>query len=117
MDAAIAADLNTPKVLAVLQDALRDPAIAPDGLRTVIAAADALLGLSLATLDPDLEQRRSAEELAPEELHAIEQLVAERTQARKERDWARADRIRAQLEEQGVEVTDTPEGPVWQLRG
>ena len=117
MDAAIAADLNTPKVLAVLQDALRDPSIAPGGLRTVIAAADALLGLSLATLDPDLEQRRSAEELAPEELHAIEQLVAERTQARKERDWARADRIRAQLEEQGVEVTDTPEGPVWQLRG
>jgi len=117
MDAAIAADLNTPKILAVLQDALRDPAITPDGLRTVTAAADALLGLSLATLDPDLEQRRSAEELAPEELHAIEQLVAERTQARKERDWTRADLIRAQLEQQGVEVTDTPEGPVWQLRG
>jgi cysteinyl-tRNA synthetase len=117
MDAAISADLSTPKILAALQDALRDPAITQDGLRTLTAAADALLGLGLATLDPaDLEQRRSAAELAPEELHAIERLVAERTQARKERDWARADRIRAQLEEQGVEVTDTPEGPVWQLR-
>jgi cysteinyl-tRNA synthetase len=117
MDAAIAADLNTPKILAVLQDALRDPAITPDGLRILIAAADALLGLNLATLDPaDLDQRRSNQELAAQELHAIEQLVAERTQARKERDWARADRIRGQLEEQGVEVTDTPQGPVWQLR-
>jgi cysteinyl-tRNA synthetase len=117
MDAAIAADLNTPKVLAVLQDALRDPAITPDGLRAVTAAADALLGLRLATLDPaGLDQRRSAAELAPEERHVIEQLVAERTQARKERDWARADRIRARLEQQGVEVTDTPEGPVWRLR-
>jgi cysteinyl-tRNA synthetase len=117
IDAAIAADLSTPKILAALQDALRDPAIAPDGLRVLIAAADALLGLSLATLDPaDLEPRRSQQELAPDERHAIEQLVAERTQARKERDWARADRIRGELDERGVQVTDTPEGPVWQLR-
>ncbi len=56
------------------------------------------------------------QELAPDERHAIEQLVAERTQARKERDWARADRIRAELDERGVQVTDTPQGPVWQLR-
>ena len=44
------------------------------------------------------------------------ELVAGRTQARKERDWARADQIRAQLDELGAQVTDTPEGPVWQLR-
>ena len=43
---------TTPRLLAALQDALRDPEITPDGLRTVIAAADALLGLGLATLDP-----------------------------------------------------------------
>jgi len=117
MDAAIAADLSTPKILAVLQDALRDPAIAPDGLRVLAAAADALLGLSLGTLDPaDLEHRRSVTELAPEELHAIEHLVAERTQARKERDWTRADQIRAELDQRGVQLTDTPEGPVWRLR-
>jgi len=117
MDAAIAADLSTPKILAALQDALRDPAITPDALRPLIAAADALLGLRLATLETaDLEQRRSAAELAPEERHAIERLVAERTQARKERDWARADQIRAELDDLGVQVTDTPTGPVWQLR-
>jgi cysteinyl-tRNA synthetase len=117
IDAAIAADLNTPKILATLQDALRDPAVTPDGLRTVTAAADALLGLSLATLDPaDLEpSRRDAAELSPQERHAIEQLVAERTQAREQRDWSRADQIRAELEARGVQVIDTPEGPVWQL--
>ena len=117
IDAAIAADLGTPKILAALQDALRDPAITPDGLRTVVAAADALLGLGLATLDPgDLERRRAVGDLSAEERHAIEDLVADRTQARKERDWARADQIRAQLDELGVQVTDTPEGPIWQLR-
>ena len=42
--------------------------------------------------------------------------MADRTQARKERDWTRADQIRAQLDELGVQVTDTPEGPIWQLR-
>ena len=117
IDAAIAADLSTPKILAALQDALRDPAITPDGQRTIVAAADALLGLGLATLDPgDLERRRAVSDLSAEEQRAIEELVADRTQARKERDWARADQIRAQLDELGVQVTDTPEGPVWQLR-
>ena len=117
IDAAISADLSTPKILAALQDALREPAITPDGLRTVVAAADALLGLGLATLAPgDLDRRRAVGDLAAEERHAIEDLVADRTRARKERDWARADQIRAQLDELGVQVTDTPEGPVWQLR-
>jgi cysteinyl-tRNA synthetase len=117
IDAAISADLSTPKILAALQDALREPAITPDGLRTVVAAADALLGLGLATLDPgDLERRRAVSDLSAEERHAISELVADRTQARQERDWARADQIRAQLDELGVQITDTPEGPVWQLR-
>ena len=117
IDAAASADLNTPKILAALQDALREPALTPDGLRAVVAAADALLGLGLASFDPaDLERRRALTDLSAAERQAIEELVADRTQARKERDWARADQIRAQLDELGVELTDTPEGPVWQLR-
>jgi cysteinyl-tRNA synthetase len=117
IDEAITADLSTPKILAALQEALREPALTPDGQRAVIAAADALLGLGLATLDPaDLEHRRALSDLSGEEKRAIEELVADRTQARKERDWARADQIRAQLDELGVDLTDTPDGPVWQLR-
>jgi len=117
IDAAISADLNTPKILAVLQDALRDPAMTPDGQRAVIAAADALLGLNLATLDPaDLDQGRAKEDLTPAEQNDIEQLVAARTQARKEQDWPRADQIRAELDARDVQVTDTPEGPTWHLR-
>jgi cysteinyl-tRNA synthetase len=117
IDAAISADFNTPKLLAALQDALRDPDITPDGLRTVTAAADALLGLGLAALDPaELEGRRSAGDLSPEERRAIERRVADRARAREERDWPRADQIRAELDALGVDLTDTPEGPVWHLR-
>ena len=117
IDAAIANDLATPKLLATLQEALRDPDITVDGLRVVVAAADALLGLRLADLDPaEVDRRRTAPDLAPEELAAIERLVAERTQARKEKNWSRADEIRAELDALGVQVTDTATGPTWQLR-
>ena len=88
-----------------------------NGLRTVTAAADALLGLGLATLEPsELDQRRTADDLSSEERRTIEELVADRTQARQNRDWARADQIRAELDALGVQLTDTPEGPVWHLR-
>jgi cysteinyl-tRNA synthetase len=117
IDAAITNDLATPKLLATLQDALRDPDIGAEGLRVVAAAADALLGLRLADLDPaEVDQRRSAGDLTPEEVAAIERLIAERTQARKEKNWSRADEIRAELDALGVQVTDTSAGPTWQLR-
>ncbi len=117
IDAAIASDLATPRLLATLQDALRDPDVTTEGLRVVVAAADALLGLRLGDLAlAEVDKRRTADDLAPEELAAIERLVAERTQARKERNWARADEIRAALDALGVQVTDTPAGPAWQLR-
>jgi cysteinyl-tRNA synthetase len=117
IDAAISNDLATPRLLATLQEALRDPDITPEGLRVVIAAADALLGLRLGELEPaEVDQRRSAADLAPQEVAAIERLIAERTQARKEKNWPRADEIRAELDALGVQVTDTPSGPTWQLR-
>ncbi len=117
LDAAISADLATPKILAALQDSLRDPDVSTEGLRVVVAAADALLGLRLADLDPRaIDRRRSVSDLDPAEVAAIERLIAERTRARGERDWPRADEIRAELEKLGVQVTDTPAGPAWELR-
>ncbi len=42
-------------------------------------------------------------------------LIAARETARQEKDWPLADRLRTQLRELGVEVTDTRQGPVWRL--
>ena len=117
LDEAISADLATPRVLAILQESLRDAALTEDGLRAVVAAADALLGLRLGTLDvSEVEGRRSVSSLEEGEVETIERLVAERTQARKEKNWPRADEIRAELDKLGVQVTDTPSGPTWDLR-
>jgi len=62
-------------------------------------------------------ERRSVEEIA--EFYTrdwLEALLAERTQARQDRNWTRADEIRAELDTLGVQVTDTTAGPAWQLR-
>jgi cysteinyl-tRNA synthetase len=116
IDEAISVDLATPKVLAALQEALRDSQVTPAGLRVVVAAVDALLGLRLSDLDPAELDRRSAADLDPAERALIERLVAERTQARSEKNWPRADEIRTELDHLGVQVTDTATGPTWHLR-
>lgn len=43
----------------------------------------------------------------------IDALIQARTEARKARDFAKADQIRAELKELNIEVEDSPEGPIW----
>jgi cysteinyl-tRNA synthetase len=42
-------------------------------------------------------------------------LVIERVTARKNKDWARADQVRAELIALGVSLEDTAEGTLWRL--
>lgn len=48
---------------------------------------------------------------------AIQALVEDRTQARRDRDFAKADAIRDKLAEMGVIVFDSPQGTTWKLKG
>ena len=50
------------------------------------------------------------------DIAAVAALFADRTRARKEKNWPRADEIRAELDRLDVQVTDTPAGPTWHLR-
>jgi cysteinyl-tRNA synthetase len=43
----------------------------------------------------------------------VEDLIEKRDQARRDKDWETSDRLRQELKDIGVEVTDTKEGPVW----
>ena len=43
----------------------------------------------------------------------IEALIEERQEARKNKDWATADRIRDELKARGIILKDTPQGVTW----
>ena len=47
--------------------------------------------------------------LAPE----IDQLIKDREEARRNKDWERADTVRDELAQKGFGTVDTPKGPVW----
>jgi len=92
---AVADDLNTPLALSRLA-ALDDPA--------TLKASAALLGL--------LEQGPSRW-FQGEGDSRIDTLVAARTEAKKARDFAEADRIRAQLAAEGIFLEDSTTGTTW----
>ncbi|MBW2194645.1 MAG: cysteine--tRNA ligase, partial [Deltaproteobacteria bacterium] len=46
----------------------------------------------------------------------IEKLVAERLQARKEKDWAKADQVRDRLTAMNIVLEDRSEGTVWKVK-
>ncbi len=60
-------------------------------------------------------QRGSGDGNEPEAAE-IEKLIAERAAARKEKNWAEADRIRDLLDKRGVVLKDGPEGTRWQRK-
>lgn len=117
IDAALAADLNTAQVLAVLHDSLRDTEITEHGRRLIVAVCDAVLGLNLASIEPaDVTAGADTGQISAETRATVERLIAERAAARASRDWTRADQIRDELDGIGVRVVDTPDGPVWSLQ-
>lgn len=114
-DAALADDLNTPKALTVLDQAITDKKLAP-GLRLgLIARMDAALGLDLPTLArADLRLRPADARLDAE---AVEARMVERKAARAAKDFATSDAIRDDLSAQGIEIMDgDPLGWDWAIR-
>jgi cysteinyl-tRNA synthetase len=58
-------------------------------------------------------RRVNASELSEEEIF---KRIKERNEARNNKDWREADRIRKDLEERGILLEDRPEGTVWRVR-
>ena len=51
----------------------------------------------------------------PVEVSEIEQMISERAEARKKKDWKKADAIRDRLKEMGIILEDTPQGTKWRI--
>jgi len=93
-------DLNLPRALALAWEVLRGDVVDRPSGRATLAAFDRVFGLRLAEWQP----RREA---VPETIQA---LAAARQAARAARNWAEADRLRAELNAAGWEVEDRPDG-------
>lgn len=94
---AINDDLNTPEALALVWDALKAKKIDVPTVKKI----DKVLGLNL--YDPEQSKPLPAD---------IQSLVDERDSARKEKDWARSDELRDQLQNAGYHVNDTDDGQI-----
>lgn len=102
-------DLNTADAVAVLFDMVRE-------INTYTAAPHSKASLEgAAKLFDELTDvlgilyNRKKESLDEE----VEQLIAARQAARKEKNWAEADRIRDELKAMGIVLEDTPQGVKW----
>ncbi|MGN0452953.1 MAG: cysteine--tRNA ligase, partial [Ruminococcus sp.] len=106
-------DLNTSLGLTCLYDVLKAPISDADKL-FLIEDFDKVLSLGLIPAAAKLKAEQSSE-VSDDESMEIEALIAERTKARAEKDWATADRIRDELKARNVVLEDTPEGIKWKI--
>jgi cysteinyl-tRNA synthetase len=99
-------DLGTPDALGVIFETItagnsaidnQDLTVASSSLAAVTELLE-VLGLS------QIEDSFDAE---------IDKLLSNREKAREEKNFAEADRIRDELQSKGIEIEDTPNGPLW----
>jgi cysteinyl-tRNA synthetase len=112
-------DLNTPAALGALFTFVRQANAAFDRADTVPAHELQRTRSALDRMDHvlgilDLARRESGPD--PELQAWVEGKLAERQQARKDRDYSRADAIRDELVAAGIVVEDTPRGARWKVQ-
>lgn len=99
-------DLNTADALAVIFDLVREiNTYAPQSSRATLEKTIDVFDTLCGVLGLLYNQRE--DEIPPE----VQKLAGERDEARKAKNWARADELRDELDRQGYTVEDTPAGP------
>jgi cysteinyl-tRNA synthetase len=90
----------------------RHPALEPgerDDALALLESLDQVLGL--------FQVARESRAAAPELEAWVQDRIEARNEARRDRDWSRADAIRDELSERGVVLEDGPQGTRWKLAG
>ena len=108
---ALNGDLNTSLAITAVYDALKAKTTDATKL-AAIADFDQVLSLNLLEAAEAI-RKKEAQEAAESADPEIDALVAARTEAKKAKNFAEADRIRDELKARGIEIIDTPQGAKW----
>ncbi len=113
---ALSDDINTPLAISYLHDIANslNKAVSLEDkqkYKSLLLRSADIMGL----LYNDVEDWFKGNLTANSEIDETEinRLINERLEAKKAKDWARADAIRNQLKEQGIILEDTPQGTTW----
>ncbi len=101
-------DLNTAMGITLIYDVLKAD-IPGKAKRTVIADYDTVLGLDLLKEEPDDNNTGEDDELTK----LVEAKIEERKNAKKDKNFELADKIRDDLLKMGIVIEDTREGVKW----
>ena len=115
---ALADDLSFPKALAALAQIAGELRGASDPVRrgelqAALREGGGMLGLLNASAPWQTQRARMAEAVTADDRAEIETLIDARNAARRQRDWAQADAIRARLGELGVTLADNGDTTTW----
>ena len=113
-------DLNTSKALAVLFDLANKANKDEEGAFTILFKLAQTLGFTFekATLSDDEIKGvvgRVSEKLG-EDFKSMDEILSYRKQARDEKNWPVADKIRIAFDDEGIVLKDTKEGTTWELK-
>lgn len=96
-------DLNTPAAIALVDEVLSDVitgTFCKACINSIFISIKDLLGIDLLAGKSDINEQQK-------------KLLDERRVARDNKDWATSDKIRDELQDQGISVRDTDQGQIW----
>ena len=105
-------DFNTPEAMAVLFDLANE--VNKSKQADIASLLKNLAGvLGLLTLSPDVYLQGEVVSDATENMLDIDALINARNEAKKNKDFAKADGIRKELADAGIILEDSPQGTTW----
>ncbi|MDC3102373.1 cysteine--tRNA ligase [Gammaproteobacteria bacterium] len=103
-------DLNTPGLMANINKLLKNAESLKEGDKPNLKSNLLLIGKLMGILED-----KSYNQISSEFKDKVDNLIEDRSNAKKKRDFELADKIRSELIDLGVEINDSPEGTTWKV--
>ena len=103
-------DLNTPGLMANINKLLKNAESLEEDDKPNLKSNLLLIGKLMGILED-----KSYNQISSEFKDKVDNLIEDRSNAKKKRDFELADKIRSELIDLGVEINDSPEGTTWKV--